>query len=78
VTLLAARPQMAAAQAAPGPCAIRVHRVAKTFPTRRGEVRALDTLDFEVPAGQFVSILGPSGCGKSTLLRIVAGLSSGW
>ena len=65
---------MAAAQAAPGPCAIRVHQVAKTFPTRRGEVRALDALDFDVPAGQFVSILGPSGCGKSTLLRIVAGL----
>jgi len=74
VTLLASRPQAAAAPAASEVRAIRVRQVAKTFATRRGEVRALEALDFDVPAGQFVSILGPSGCGKSTLLRIVAGL----
>lgn len=53
--------------------AIRVRDVAKTFGLADG-VRALDRVDFSMPAGQFVSILGPSGCGKSTLLRIVAGL----
>jgi len=74
VTLLASRPQAATGSAASAATAIRVHHVAKTFATRRGEVRALEALDFDVPAGQFVSILGPSGCGKSTLLRIVAGL----
>jgi len=37
------------------------------------EVQALKDITFDVPAGQFVSILGPSGCGKSTLLRLVAG-----
>ena len=31
-------------------------------------------MGFEIPVGQFVSIVGPSGCGKSTLLRLVAGL----
>ncbi len=41
-----------------------------------GEVRALSQLDFEILAGQFVSIVGPSGCGKSTLLRLIAGLVS--
>jgi NitT/TauT family transport system ATP-binding protein len=55
--------------------AIRIEHVAKTFDGRRGRVRALETVDFEVPAGPFVSNLGPSGCGKSTLLRIVAGLT---
>ena len=37
-------------------------------------VRALDRVGFEVPDGQFVSILGPSGCGKSTILKLVSGL----
>lgn len=37
------------------------------------QVQALKDISFDVPAGQFVSILGPSGCGKSTLLRLVAG-----
>src|SRR5687768_16720273 len=38
------------------------------------DVVAVDRLDLDVPAGQFLAILGPSGCGKSTLLRIIAGL----
>jgi NitT/TauT family transport system ATP-binding protein len=38
-------------------------------------IRALDHLDLDVKAGEFVSVLGPSGCGKSTALRIIAGLS---
>ena len=39
-----------------------------------GGVTALQALDVEVGAGEFVAVLGPSGCGKSTLLRLVAGL----
>jgi NitT/TauT family transport system ATP-binding protein len=39
-----------------------------------GEILALDRLDCEITAGQFVSVVGPSGCGKSTLLRAIAGL----
>lgn len=35
---------------------------------------ALDGVSFEIPSGQFVSIVGPTGCGKSSLLNIVAGL----
>jgi ABC-type nitrate/sulfonate/bicarbonate transport system ATPase subunit len=35
---------------------------------------ALDNVDFEIPAGKFVSVIGPSGCGKTTLLEIVSGL----
>jgi NitT/TauT family transport system ATP-binding protein len=37
--------------------------------------RALEELDLDVRAGEFLSLLGPSGCGKSTALRIIAGLS---
>ena len=46
--------------------------VGKTFGT--GTV-ALDGLDLDVRAGEFLALLGPSGCGKSTALRIIAGLT---
>ena len=53
---------------------IRIAGLVKRFETRRGTTLALDSLDLEVPAGEFLAVVGPSGCGKSTLLRLVAGL----
>ncbi len=35
---------------------------------------AVDHLDLEVQAGEFMVLVGPSGCGKSTTLRMIAGL----
>ena len=35
---------------------------------------AVDRLDLEVHAGEFMVLVGPSGCGKSTTLRMIAGL----
>ncbi len=37
-------------------------------------VTALEGANFDIQAGEFISLVGPSGCGKSTLLRLVAGL----
>jgi iron(III) transport system ATP-binding protein len=49
--------------------------VSKRFVTKHaGEVYAVKDLSFEVPEGEFFTLLGPSGCGKTTTLRMVAGL----
>jgi NitT/TauT family transport system ATP-binding protein len=35
--------------------------------------RAVENLDLDVAANEFLCVLGPSGCGKSTLLAAIAG-----
>ncbi len=40
---------------------------------RFGSFTAVDHVDLDVPAGDFLALLGPSGCGKTTLLRMIAG-----
>ena len=40
----------------------------------RGDVRALDGVDLDVPRGAFAAITGPSGCGKTTLLALLGAL----
>jgi NitT/TauT family transport system ATP-binding protein len=41
---------------------------------RFGEAWALQEVNLDVAAGEFIALVGPSGCGKTTLLRIVADL----
>src|SRR5437588_5229402 len=40
---------------------------------RFGQTAAVEGVDLEVGAGEFMSLLGPSGSGKTTVLRMVAG-----
>src|SRR5271165_1304736 len=51
---------------------VALRGIGKVFPTG---TLALQGLDLEIRAGEFLTLLGPSGCGKSTALRIIAGLS---
>ena len=53
---------------------LKIEEVSKTFSGRAGVVEALQPVNVEIGAGEFVCLLGPSGCGKSTLLSIIAGL----
>ena len=62
----------------PAPAATRpflqIKNVAKTYMSARGDVVALEDINLDIQAAEFISILGPSGCGKTTLLRCLAGL----
>jgi len=51
---------------------ISFHDVSKSF----GDVKAVNSANFEIQRGEFFALLGPSGCGKSTLLNIIAGLEN--
>jgi ABC-2 type transport system ATP-binding protein len=49
--------------------AIVVDRLTKHF----GDFAAVDSVSFEVPAGQLVAVLGPNGAGKTTTLEMLEG-----
>jgi nitrate ABC transporter ATP-binding subunit len=55
---------------------LRLQNVGKTYWTAAGPFVALESINLEVAAGEFVCIIGHSGCGKSTLINMVAGFSA--
>jgi len=48
--------------------------VSRVFHTPRGEVRAVDDISFEIPAGDVLCLVGESGCGKTTTGKMAAAL----
>ncbi len=50
---------------------LSLRNISKTYRTDTVETVALEHINLEIAAGEFLSIMGPSGCGKSTLLNIM-------
>src|SRR5258706_14237549 len=53
---------------------LQIDKVRMVFETKKGPFCALEQIELDIRAGEFVSLIGHSGCGKSTLLNIVTGL----
>ena len=51
---------------------IEIRNLTKSF----GSVRAVDGVDLDIHAGEFLTLLGPSGSGKTTVLRMIAGFET--
>ncbi len=55
---------------------LSVAGVTKTYRSADRDLTVLKTVNFDIKAGEMVSIIGPSGSGKTTLLGLCAGLDN--
>jgi ABC-type dipeptide/oligopeptide/nickel transport system ATPase component len=53
---------------------LEVKNLQTQFTTRRGIVRAVNGISFQMREGELVGLVGETGCGKSVTARSVLGL----
>ncbi|MEH7273760.1 ATP-binding cassette domain-containing protein, partial [Neobacillus vireti] len=53
---------------------ISIKDVAKIFPSKHGQLKAVDDVTLEIKEGEIFGVIGYSGAGKSTLIRMLNGL----
>ena len=53
---------------------VHAENLVKLFKSKSEIVRAVDSINVEIPDHEFAVFVGPSGSGKTTFLRLVAGL----
>jgi putative ABC transport system ATP-binding protein len=51
---------------------VAIESLTKTY----GALRAVDSLSFNIGAGEWVALMGPSGSGKTTLINVLGGLDT--
>ncbi len=55
---------------------IQIRDLHRVYQVGESEVRALDGVDLDIAANEYVAIMGPSGSGKSTLMNILGCLDT--
>ncbi|WP_026576034.1 methionine ABC transporter ATP-binding protein [Bacillus sp. UNC438CL73TsuS30] len=53
---------------------ISIKNVRKIFPSKQGQLKAVDDVNLEINKGEIFGVIGYSGAGKSTLIRMLNGL----
>lgn len=53
---------------------IQIEAAGKIYTGGKEDVEALQTVNLDIAANEFITLVGASGCGKSTLLRCIGGL----